>query len=107
MVEEDSQENSDSSLAGAGSASGGGASPSGTAQISDPNQPGPSRALDSLGQPNSELVQQIFGLFKTFLTSQLDENGKQLKTQSKIEKEACELKSRGNRKQYKFNIRYY
>ena len=37
------------------------------------------------------------------MTSQLDENGKQLKTQSKIEKEACEFKSRGNRKQFEFN----
>ena len=49
------------------------------------------------------MVQQVFGLFKSYLTSQLDESGKQLKTQSKIEKEACELKSRGNRKQFEFN----
>ena len=49
------------------------------------------------------MVQQVFGLFKTYLTSQLDENGKQLKTQSKVEKEACEFKSRGNRKQFEFN----
>ena len=42
--------------------------------------------LVRLGQPNSELVQQVFGLFKTYLTSQLDENGKQLQKQSKIEK---------------------
>ena len=97
MVEQDSQGNTDSSLAGAG------ASTSGTTQISDPNQLGPSRALESQGQPNSELVQQVFGLFKTYLTSQLDENGKQLKTQSKVEKEACEFKSRGNRKQFEFN----
>ena len=93
----------DSSLAGAGSVAGAGASTSGTAQISDLNQPGPSRALESQGQPNSELVQQGFGLFETYLTLQLGENGKQLKTQSKIEKEACELKSRGNRKQFEFN----
>ena len=76
MVEEDSRANTDSSLAGAGA----GASPSGTAQLSAPNQPGPSRALESQGQPNSELVKQVFGLFKAYLTSQLDENGKQLKT---------------------------
>ena len=49
------------------------------------------------------MVQQVFGFFKTYLTSQLDENGKQLQTQSKIEKEACEFKSRGNRKQFEFN----
>lgn len=59
--------------------------------------------MESQGQPNSELVQQGFGLFKTYLTSQLGENDKQLKTQSKIEKEACEFKSRGNRKQFEFN----
>ena len=97
MVEQDSQGNTDSSLAGAGD------STSGTTQIPDPNQPGTSRALESQGQPNSQLVQQVFGLFKTYLTSQLDENGKQLKTQSKIEKEACEFKSRGKRKQFEFN----
>ena len=99
MVEEDSQGITDSSLAGAGS--GAGASTSGTTQTSDPNQPGPSRALES--QSQSELVEQVFGLFKTYLTSQLDENGKQLKTQSKVEKEACEFKSKGNRKQFEFN----
>lgn len=96
MVEEGSRGNADLLLAGA--------SPSGTAQISDRNQPGPSRAFNSQGQRNSELVQHVFGLFKSYLTSQLDENGKQLKTQSKIEKEACELKSRENRKQFEFNV---
>ena len=88
MVEQGSQGNTDSSLAGAGSAAvaGAGASASETTAIPDPEQAGPSRALESQGQPNSELVQQVFGLFKTCLTSQLDENGKQLQTQSKIEK---------------------
>ena len=103
MVKQDSQGNTDSLLAGAGSVAGAGASTSGTTQISDSNQPGPSRALESQGQSNSGLVQQVFGLFKTHLTSQLDENGKRLKTQSKVEKEACEFKSRGNRKQFEFN----
>ena len=103
MVEEDSRGNTDSSLAGAGSSAGAGGSPSDTSQVSGPSQPGPSSALDSQGQPNSELVHQVFGLFKTYLTSQLDENGKQLKSQSKVEKEVCELKSRGNGKQFGFN----
>ena len=44
MVEQDSQGNTDLSLAGAGSVAGAGASASGTTQISDPNQLGPSRA---------------------------------------------------------------
>ena len=77
MVGEDSRGNTDSSLAGAGSGTGAGGSPSEPAQISGPSQPGPSTALDSRGQPNSELAHQVFGLFKTFLTSQLDEKGKQ------------------------------
>ena len=54
MFEQDSQGNMDSSLAGAGSVAG--ASTSGTTQISDPNQPGPSRALESQGQPNSDFT---------------------------------------------------
>ena len=103
MVEQGSQGNTDSSLAGTGSVAGAGVSASGTTPISHPDQAGPSRALESQGQPNSELVQHVSGLFKTYLTSQFDENGKQLKTQSKIEKEACEFKSRGNRKQFEFN----
>ena len=71
MFEEDSRGNTNSSLAGAG------ASPSGTAQILDLNQPEPARALDSQGQPNSELVQQVFGLFKSYLTSKLDRRERQ------------------------------
>ena len=76
MVEQGFQGNTDSSLAGAGGVAGAGASASETTAIPDPEQAGPSRALESQGQPNSELVQQVFGLFKTCLTSQLDENGK-------------------------------
>ena len=100
MVKQGSQGNTDSSLAGAGSVAG--ASVSETTAISDPEQAGPSRALESQGQPNSELVQQVFGLFKTYLTSQLDENGKQLQT-VQDRKKACEFKSRGNRQQFEFN----
>ena len=56
MVEQDSQGNTDAALAGAGSVAGAGASASGTTQISDPNQLGPSRALESQGQPNSDFT---------------------------------------------------
>ena len=63
MVEEDSREKTDSYLAGAGSGAGGGggagASTSGTAQISNPNQSLPSRAFETQGHPNSELVHQV------------------------------------------------
>jgi len=61
MFEEDSRGNTNSSLVGAGA--GARASPWGTAQISHLNQPEPARALGSQGQPKSELVQQVFGLF--------------------------------------------
>ena len=40
MFQEDSRGSTNSSFAGAGSGAGAGASPSGTAQISDINQPG-------------------------------------------------------------------
>ena len=47
MVEQGSQGNTDSSLAGAGSVAGAGASASETTAISDSEQAGPSRALES------------------------------------------------------------
>ena len=50
-----------------------------------------------------QLAEQIFELFKGYLTSQLEEKGKQIKTESKIEKEACDLKFKGNWKQFEFN----
>ena len=56
MVEEDSQGITDSLLADAGSVAGAGASTSGTTQTSDPNQPGPSRALESQGQQGPKLT---------------------------------------------------
>ena len=52
---------------------------------------------------NPELVQQVFGLFKDYLLSQLDVKGKQIKTKQKIDKETIELKIQGNHKQFKLN----
>ena len=52
---------------------------------------------------NSELVQQVFGLFKDYLSTQLDVKGKQIETKQQIDKETVELKFKGNRKQFKLN----
>ena len=49
MVEQGSQGNTNSSLAGTGSVAGAAVSASGTTPISDPDQAGPSRALESMG----------------------------------------------------------
>ena len=42
-------------------------------------------------------------MFKGYLSSQLDTKGKQLEVKSKLDKEAAELKFKGNRKQFEFN----
>ena len=47
---------------------------------------------------NPELVQQVFGLFKDYLSTQLDVKGKQIETKQKIDKETVELKFKGNQK---------
>ena len=52
---------------------------------------------------NPELVQQVFGLFKDYLSTQLDVKGKQIETKQQIDKETVELKFKGNRKQFKLN----
>ena len=52
---------------------------------------------------NPELVQQVFGLFKEYLSTQLDVKGKQIETKQQIDKETVELKFKGNRKQFKLN----
>lgn len=51
------------------------------------------------GDPNPHLVEQAFGLFKSYLSSQLEEKGKEIQAQSRIDKEATEIKFKGNRKQ--------
>ena len=54
-------------------------------------------------QSNPPLVDQVFSLFKTYLSSQLDEQSKQLEGKSKVVKEAAEFKFKGNRKQFELN----
>ena len=62
---------------------------------------GPHKSLIAINLDLRELqrvqVNRIRSWFSKFLA------GQQLKTQSKIEKEACEFKSRVNRKQFEFN----
>ena len=52
---------------------------------------------------NTDLVDQVFTMFKGYLTSQLEEKGHELQNQATIEKQAIELKYKGNRKQFEFN----
>ena len=52
---------------------------------------------------NPKLIQQVFGLFKDYLSTQLDVKGKQIETKQKIDKETVELKFKGNQKQFKLN----
>ena len=42
-------------------------------------------------------------MVKGYLTSQLEEKGHELQNQATIEKQATELKYKGNRKQFEFN----
>ena len=58
------------------------------------------------GEPqaqNPDLVNQVFTLFKGYLSSQLDAQGKILQSKSKIDKDAAGLKYKGNRKQFELN----
>ena len=52
---------------------------------------------------NSQLVNEVFSLFKGYLTSQLEEKGKQFERSSKSDKEAADIKFKGNRKQFELN----
>ena len=52
---------------------------------------------------NSQLVNEVVSLFKGFLTSQLGEKGKQFERSSKSDKEAADIKFKGNRKQFELN----
>ena len=76
-------------------------------------------SLEGVGTPNIEtgsgessppgstanlaLAQQVFGLFKDYLSTQLDAKEKKIETKQKIYKETVELKFKGNQKQFKLN----
>ena len=44
----------------------------------------------------SELVDEVFSLFKGYLTSQLEEKGKQFERSAKFDKEVADIKYKGN-----------
>ena len=52
---------------------------------------------------DTALIDQVFTMFKTYRTSQLEEKGNQLENKAAIEKQATEFKYKGNRKQFEFN----
>ena len=54
---------------------------------------------------NSELVNEVFSLFKSYLASQLQEKGKQFERSAKSDKEAVDINYKGNRKQFEVNAR--
>ena len=53
----------------------------------------------------SELVDEIFSLFKGYLTSQLEEKGKQFERSAIYDKEAADIRYKGNQKQSEVNLR--
>ena len=73
----------------------------GPASVPQPEAAGNSTLLQESSNP--QLVDQVFSLFKGYLSSQLEEKSKQLEGKSKIDKEASELKFKGNRKQFELN----
>ena len=52
---------------------------------------------------NSELVDEVFSLFKGYLTSQLQEKGRQFERSAKSDKEAAGIRYKDNRKQFEVN----
>ena len=55
--------------------------------------------------PNSQLVNQVFSLFKGYLSLKVDERGTQLEETARIGKEFSDIKFKGNRKQFELNSR--
>ena len=51
-----------------------------------------------------ELFDEVFALFKGYLTSQLEEKGKQFERNVKSDKKAADIKYKGNRKQFEVNL---
>ena len=64
----------------------------------------PSTSASSAG-PSTEIVNQVFGLFKDYLSNTLDEKEKILEGKVKVDKEASTIKFKGNRKQFELNAK--
>jgi len=54
---------------------------------------------------SSELVDEVFSLFKGYLETKLEAQGKLFEGQSKIQRYASEFKFKGNRKQFEVNTK--
>jgi len=54
---------------------------------------------------SSELMDEVFSLFKGYLNTQLEAQGKLIEDQSEIERSASEFKFKGNRKQFEVNAK--
>jgi len=50
------------------------------------------------------LVDEVFSLFKGYLALQLEEKGKQFERGAKSDKEAVDIKYKGNQKQFEVNF---
>ena len=61
------------------------------------------KAGTSRDSSSPTLVQQVSGLFKDYLATQLDTQGKKLESKQKIVKETVKLKYKGNQKQFRVN----
>ena len=60
----------------------------------------PAPVVSEEAEQNTDLVNQVFTMFKSYLTSQLEEKEHELQNQVTIEKQATELKYKENRKQF-------
>ena len=52
---------------------------------------------------NSAAVDQVFSMFKSYLEMKLEDKGKQIAQESKIDEEVVQLKYKGNQKQFELN----
>ena len=54
-------------------------------------------------QHRTQLVEDVFSMFKGYLSSQLEAKDKSTENKAKMLQEANDLKFKGNRKQYEMN----
>lgn len=57
----------------------------------------------SLSRDVSPVVSEVFSMLKTYPESKLDEKTKQLELKSKVDKQATQMKFKGNQKQFVLN----
>ena len=59
----------------------------------------------NLKPQSSELVDEVFSLFKGYLNTKLEAQAKIIEGQSKIQRSTSEFKFKGNRKQFEVNTK--